>query len=335
MKTLYQKKNYTQGHLRVKIREKREEWKTYEEIKENLWIWSDRTIAKRALSDTIESKSSAPINPNYKYKFEDLLKLFCVRKYLWLNIDDSVEYLKEKNNIDIPRSTVWYRNKLRGLSVKEKEKNGKFKEYDPWFLHIDITYWPKIHWKKLYIYVAIDRATRLIYIEVHEDKTADSTAIFLKNALKFFPFKIEKILTDNWKEFTLKNHKWKINLIWLFDEVCIEFNIEHRTTRPYTPKTNWMVEKCNDTIKNNTVKSHIYENIIEMKKDISSFTLYYNLYRKHWWIVKEGKGKTPLDALKYYYNIMPDLFKIKPLEFEEKMKKEALEKDISIHTKRI
>jgi transposase InsO family protein len=37
------------------------------------------------------------------------------------------------------------------------------------------------------------------------------------------------------------------------DEVCEKENIEHRLTRPSTPKTNGMVERANGTIKSNTI----------------------------------------------------------------------------------
>ena len=49
--------------------------------------------------------------------------------------------------------------------------------------------------------------------------------------LSFFPFYIYTILTDNGREFTLKNHKWKNDLIGEFDELCNEINIEHKTTK--------------------------------------------------------------------------------------------------------
>jgi len=55
--------------------------------------------------------------------------------------------------------------------------------------------------------VAIDRATRLIYLEIHDNKRADTASKFLEKSIEFFPFKIEKVLTDNGKEFTLDNHK--------------------------------------------------------------------------------------------------------------------------------
>ena len=37
--------------------------------------------------------------------------------------------------------------------------------------------------------------------------------------------------------------------------------IEHRLTKPATPKTNGMVERINGTIKNATVKAMTYQNI--------------------------------------------------------------------------
>ena len=151
-----------------------------------------------------------------------------------------------------------------------------------------------------------------------EDKS--SAPNFLRKVIDLFPFKIEYILTDNWKEFSLKNHKWKYDLEWAFDKVCKEFDIEHRLTRPYTPKTNWMVEKANDTIKNWTINVHHYDTVEEMKQNILLFMIYYNLKRRHSWIYTEIRRKTPYEALEYYYNKTPDKFKetcINPLKSDQ------------------
>ena len=40
-----------------------------------------------------------------------------------------------------------------------------------------------------------------------------------------------------------------------FDKLCSLSEIEHRLTKPATPKTNGMVERVNGTIKNATVKA--------------------------------------------------------------------------------
>lgn len=330
MQTTYKKKDYTQGHLRNLIKAGIENWKTCREIKEELSIWSLRTVAKWWYGDTLKSKSSAPINPHRKHKYNDLITLFCIKKYLNLSIDESVDELEINHWIKIPRSTWYYYINKRDLFKKEKRKTKKFKDYEQWYLHVDISYWPKIWWKKQYIYVAIDRATRTIYIEIHENKEAKTAAKFLESAIEFMPFNIEKILTDNWKEFTLKNHKWKVDLQWAFDKICEAFSIEHRLTKPYHPRTNWMVEKSNDTIKSNTVWVHEYKTKEDMRNDILQFMFFYNLFRRHWWVVKEKKWRTPFDAISYYYKKNPQDFKETPEAFKTKIYDMAKRKRLQV-----
>ncbi len=54
----------------------------------------------------------------------------------------------------------------------------------------------------LVLFVAIDRATRLMFYYVYENKTADSSIDFIKKCKEFFPMKITHMLTDNGLEFT-------------------------------------------------------------------------------------------------------------------------------------
>lgn len=281
----------------IKLRKK--QWYSYRQIKKQLWIWSTRTIHKRVNSIDTDSKSSAPHSRECKYTFHELYTLYAIRKYNNASIDECLDQLDEQD-ISIPRSTVWYYLKQRWLTKKDKRITKKFKAYEPWYLHIDLTYWPKLNWVKYYIYVAIDRATRLIYVEAHTNKKAVTAKGFLERAISFFPFKISTILTDRWKEFTLMNHKWKHDLIGSFDKVCIQEGIEHRLTKPAHPRTNWMVEKANDTIKRGTLWMYTYSNTEEMTQDIYRFMIKYNLSRKHWWVVREKKWRTPLDALEWY-----------------------------------
>ena len=99
-----------------------------------------------------------------------------------------------------------YRTFVReGVNIipeKEKEKAKKFKEYDPGFLHIDVTYLPKLNGIKYYLFVAIDRATRTLYYKIYEAKTSKNAESFLLECIDFFPFKITHVLTDNGLEFT-------------------------------------------------------------------------------------------------------------------------------------
>ncbi|MDD2386310.1 MAG: integrase core domain-containing protein [Bacteroidales bacterium] len=88
-------------------------------------------------------------------------------------------------------------------------------------------------------------------------------------------------------------------------------NIEHRLTKPATPKTNGMVEKANGTIKNNTIKITQYNNKDEMQKELLKFLTYYILYRRHGSLRKELNVKTPFDAIEKWFKINPKLSKEK------------------------
>ena len=53
-----------------------------------------------------------------------------------------------------------------------------------------------------YLLVAIDRATRWVYLEVVNHKSAANARAFLERLITKAPFRINKILTDNGKVFT-------------------------------------------------------------------------------------------------------------------------------------
>ena len=132
---------------------------------------------------------------------------------------------------------------------------------------------PKFDGIKYYLFVAIDRATRTMYYKVYDAKTAKNAENFMNKCLDFFPFGITHVLTDNGLEFTNKLIKSKKGYYCQkpskLDVVCDENNIEHRLTKPATPKTNGMVERANGTIKNNTIKINKYNNKEEMQKGLT------------------------------------------------------------------
>jgi len=320
MKSVYWKKSYTQGYTRELIKIKHSLWLSPKQIQQELHIGSISTVYKRIKRNSLQDLPSSPKQPHRKYSLKELYYLYAYKKYLNLPLDELVDELASID-INIPRSSAsYYLNQWKLTKhFKPKKQFSSFKDYDVGYLHVDITYWPKINWVKHYIYVAIDRKTRLIYLEVHDNKKAHTAANFFRNAIDFFPFQIEYVLTDNGKEFTLKNHKWKYDLQGVFDKVCEEFDIEHRLTLPAHPWTNWMVEKANDTIKSLTVRKKQYTSSKEMKEDIQRSMVYYNLKRRHSWIYIQIRKGTPFEALEYYYNLSPDKFKEPPDKFKEKL----------------
>jgi len=140
---------------------------------------------------------------------------------------------------------------------------------------------------------------------------------------RLFPFGITHILTDNGLEFTnrlLKNKKGEYCVKpSKLDLICKENNIDYRCTKPFTPKTNGMVEKANDIIKKKTIKLKKYSSLKEMDEDLTIFLIHYNLYRRHGSLRRELKVKTPFDAVVKWYELDEKIYNQKTAEFKNKI----------------
>lgn len=284
-----------------------------------------QTISKWRNCNSTSDASCIPKNINYALSEIEMALVISLRSTTWLPLDEIYETLLAQNNT-ISRSAVYrcfVRNNINKVPVEQKEKAKKFKAYEPGYLHIDVTYMPKFNKVGSYLYVAIDRATRVMYYKVYDNKTAENTDSFFDECLAFFPVHISHILTDNGFEFTNRLIKSKKGNLCikpsLLDIKCNENNIDHRCTQPCTPKTNGMVERANGTIKNNTILIHKYDNKLALEKDLMNFLVYYNLYRRHGSLRKELNVKTPFDAIEKWYKLKPELFKQNPEIFKNKI----------------
>ena len=87
--------------------------------------------------------------------------------------------------------------------------------------------------RKRYLYVAIGRAFRYVHLAVMDDETTALAAAFLTDALDAFPFRVTHVLTDRGSCFTAD----------AFEAACERHGVQHRKTRPYTPKTTDVIDK--------------------------------------------------------------------------------------------
>src|SRR3954465_12732296 len=131
--------------------------------------------------------------------------------------------------------------KAAGLSrrpapAKPETPASKFKEHELGFVHVDVKHLPELRTaggelRKRHLFVAIDRRSRLAHLAVRDDETEASARAFLEEAVAAFPFRVTRLLTDRGSCFTADG----------FEKLCRELGVEHRKTRPYTPRTNGMV----------------------------------------------------------------------------------------------
>jgi len=134
-----------------------------------------------------------------------------LRRSLLLSLDDLLYITREFIHPDVSRSGLDRCLRRHGVgSLREmlpktdKPPVGRFRDYDPGFVHIDVKYLPQMadQTRRSYLFVAIDRATRWVFVQVRPDKTAATVWRFLKALHKACPLIITRILTDNGKEFT-------------------------------------------------------------------------------------------------------------------------------------
>lgn len=168
-----------------------------------------------------------------------------------------------------------------------------------------------MHWEPV-VFTAIDRATRWVFVQFKANKTAASARAFLKALHKACPIRINKLLTDNGKEFTDRlfasrerepsgNHE--------LDQLCQELGIEHRLTKPRTPRTNGMVERFNGRIAD-VLKTHRFNSREDMEQTLLRYVALYN----HQLPQSALKSKTPMQTMKEWYASHPHLFHKRPYD---------------------
>ncbi|MBK1650330.1 IS481 family transposase [Rhabdochromatium marinum] len=245
-----------------------------------------------------------------------------LRKTLLLPLDDLLAVSREFISEAVSRSGLDRCLRRHGVSnlkalmpAEERPKDTEkktFKDYEPGFVHVDIKYLPQMpdEASRQYLFVAIDRATRWVYVEILPTKSAKHAQAFLKHLIANAPFHITKVLTDNGKEFSDRfcaTGQREPTGQHAFDKVCRRHGIDHRLTKPRRPQTNGMVERFNGRIAEvlQTTRFRSGEQLSE------TLHRYVRLYNQH--IPQRALGHVaPIQALKQWYEKQPDLFVKRP-----------------------
>ena len=217
---------------------------------------AENTVRKWRARESFEDRSHARHNLGQSTSPEEEEIIIELRQKLWLSLNDIVEVMRRCVNDKLSRSSIYRCLRRRNAWVLDDEKKStKTKTFDetPFgYVHIDLKYLSRLEKKESYVFVAIERTTRYVFVEVIENRRADTIAGCLQRFLEHFPGKIHTILTDNGPEFTDRfsgqesrgtpsgNH--------VFDKICAEHSTTHRLTKPFSPKTNGMVERFNRRI---------------------------------------------------------------------------------------
>lgn len=236
-----------------------------------------------------------------------------LRKSLGLSLDDLLAVVREFIHPTVSRAALHRMLKRHGVSAREalsvdRPRTKPFKAYEPGFVHIDVKYLPQMadETTRRYLFVAIDRATRWVFVRVYASKSATNARRFLKELHKAAAFRIRTILTDNGKEFTdrfITRGERTPTGRHQFDQLCEELGIEHRLTRPKHPQTNGMVERFNGRIAD-ILRTHHFHCGEELEATILRYVWLYN----HQLPQKALGHVSPIQAMKQWQRSHPELF---------------------------
>src|SRR3954454_4637734 len=256
--------------------------------------------------DDCQDHSSRPHKLPWKASEEERAIVCALRRATGFPLDD-LTFVVTHFLPHLNRDAVYRILKAEGLgrlppADRARRSHSRFKAYDLGFVHVDVKHLPKLRdrngeSRKRYLYVAIDRASRFVHLAVKDDETERSPVAFLQEALMAFPFQVTHVLTDRGSCFTADG----------FERACQRLGVIHRKTRPYTPRTNGMVERFNGRIQREvlgiTVASHR-----DLETLLQGFNRAYNARRQ-----RILKGRSPemvvqerLEAVLTRANSSPD-----------------------------
>jgi transposase-like protein len=270
------------------------------------------TIHRWQQAKDVMDRSSVPDTIQYALgEYEQ--QLVCgIRQMEWSSVDDITLLLEDL----IPasnRSNIYRTLRRAGLNRQpkddKKQGGGEFKKYKPGYIHIDAFYLPKLRGTRSYVFVAIDRTTKMMHLEVYPDKTKESATSFLEECLHFFPFHIHTILTDNGREFTLqgfRNRYGTTQKVHQFTAYCWSQGVDHRTTKPAHPWTNGQVERVNGILEEKTIKRFTYESHEQIRQHLKQIETHWNYYKRH----KTLGLHTVPQELKKWYDEDPSIFRV-------------------------
>lgn len=137
------------------------------------------------------------------------------------------------------------------------------------------------------VHVCVDDTTRLAYVEILPNETAQVSIGFLERAIAWFAERgvhIERVMTDNGAPY--------VSAAWA--TWCAAGGVRHIRTRPYRPRTNGKAERFIQTMLREWAYAATYQSSDQRRVALPAWLDYYNHRRPH-----SALGhKTPADRLR-------------------------------------
>jgi len=279
---------------------------------------NQKTVAKWKRRSSVTDLPTGPRKPRSTVlSIEDEAIIVAFRKHTLLPLDDCL-YALQATIPHLTRSSLHrclQRHGIGRLPQVEGDKPAKmaFKAYPIGFFHIDIAEVQTAE-GKLYLFVAIDRTSKFVFVQLVEKATRVTASAFLSALVAAVPYKIHTVLTDNGIQFRFPpryaDGPTATYMTHMFDMRCRDNGIEHRFTKINHPWTNGQVERMNRTIKEATIQRYHYDSHQQLGHHLDDFVSAYNFGRR----LKTLKGLTPYEFICMAWQTQPERFILNPLQ---------------------
>lgn len=138
-----------------------------------------------------------------------------------------------------------------------------------------------------FVYVCVDDATRLAYVELLENERQETAIGFLDRARRWLGghgIRVRRAMTDNGSPFVSK--AWRAR--------CEALGIRHLRTRPYRPRTNGKAERFIQSLQREWAYGKLYRTSAGRRRALPAWLRYYNECRPH----RALGGTTPIARLR-------------------------------------
>ncbi|MFA6463515.1 MAG: DDE-type integrase/transposase/recombinase [Candidatus Paceibacterota bacterium] len=229
--------------------------------------------APRGFIGRIETRSSAPNHSPKLLPEETVARIIHARVKSKRCAEVVYEILKTEG-VKVSLSSVKRKLSRYGL-LKKRSPWKKTRRYPPrpeakspgMLVQIDTIHFCDKDGKRIYVYTALDVYSRYGFAILSKRIGCKMTISFLKKLLKYFPFNIQNIQTDNGPEFAFH-----------FTDYVTRNKMTHRHIHPRSPNENGHLERFNRTIQEEIGRRGL---CIFIPKDIEKYLTHYNFERMH------------------------------------------------------
>lgn len=261
--------------------------------RQTIYTWKSR-YERFGIDGLIKPRKRRTDTPHNKTSPEvEQLVINTAGTYWTDGVEAISDHIARLYNLSINPTTVYRILKRCGIRYGEHHprttKRWKIKLYSHQTPGLELqmdTKYPFGYKQGRVIYTIIDDASRWVYAWTYTTANQENTLDFIKRVQAHVPFPIQKIRTDQGREFGARSVR----------QYLAAAGIEHRLNTPYCPEENGKIERFHRTLNEKCVVGMYPSDTLDtLQYKLTLFLQYYNYQKRHRGLGMEGM--TPMKKI--------------------------------------